>query len=381
MQRFVAVEGLRAWLAWSVVLDHSILAAGLDEQPWLRKLSDIGPISVLVFVIVSGFVITHLILEKKDAYAPYILRRWFRIFPLFAVTCVIGALTMPLYISAANRLSWHPATAGFFQDLIDAQAAHPWAHVIAHLSMLHGAISDTLLPKASVTFMPPAWSLSLEWQFYLLAPLVIVIAKKPVGAMLLLLGCTLGFYLSLHGKFGEFFFVSSFLPRAAPLFAIGIASRFLWPSFAERVPFPSLIAFGAMMFVPGSPPAIIAVLIWISFYAFVCGSKNANRLDTIVLRVFNQTFTNRIALFFGERSYSIYLTHVSVLSLVTYGLAFSGLTRWPFFVLVIISGFAGTAILSIVTYALIEKPGMKLGRTLARKVARVTNQDMIFAPG
>jgi peptidoglycan/LPS O-acetylase OafA/YrhL len=38
--------------------------------------------------------------------------------------------------------------------------------------MLHGAVPDVLVRNAPSAFLIPAWSVSLEWQFYLVAPLV-----------------------------------------------------------------------------------------------------------------------------------------------------------------------------------------------------------------
>ena len=44
----------------------------------------------LVFVIISGFVITHVIVERPEPYLGYLTRRFMRIFPLFAITSVVG---------------------------------------------------------------------------------------------------------------------------------------------------------------------------------------------------------------------------------------------------------------------------------------------------
>jgi peptidoglycan/LPS O-acetylase OafA/YrhL len=78
--------------------------------------------SVLVFVIVSGlFVITHVILQKQESYWPYITRRFFRIFPLFAVTCVIGFFTSGLLAEALSN----PDDFGFTQNVKDIAWRRP----------------------------------------------------------------------------------------------------------------------------------------------------------------------------------------------------------------------------------------------------------------
>ena len=88
---------------------------------------------------------------------------------------------MPLYVRAMAAAPWHSTTADLLNDWLSAQAAHPWAHLLAHISMLHGMLSYNLLPGAPFVYLPPAWSLSLEWQFYLLAPFAIAAVRNYIG--------------------------------------------------------------------------------------------------------------------------------------------------------------------------------------------------------
>ena len=44
--------------------------------------------------------------------------------------------------------------------------------IAAHLTMTHGLFPDGVLPDVWVGFLGAAWSLSTEWQFYLLALLI-----------------------------------------------------------------------------------------------------------------------------------------------------------------------------------------------------------------
>ena len=45
-------------------------------------------------------------------------------------------------------------------------------HLLAHILLLQGVLPQGLLPYAYVTLLGPAWSLSTEWQFYLLIGLI-----------------------------------------------------------------------------------------------------------------------------------------------------------------------------------------------------------------
>jgi peptidoglycan/LPS O-acetylase OafA/YrhL len=303
MNRFAAIEGLRGWLAWIVVFGHIAHVSDL-------KVVHVAEYAVLVFIVISGFVITHLILGRREPYGIYIYRRFMRIFPLFIVTCVIGYFTTPLFVEA----TWFWAHA----ETVRQQSVNFWPHAIAHLSMLHGAISSNVLPWSSLMFNSPAWSLSLEWQFYLVAPFCLLAIRKTSWAVL---GLFVTIALALLGshfggnQFGRFE-VRSLLLLAGPLFAAGIAARVILRS--RRLP-----RTGAL-------------------------------------------FEGRIATFMGARSYSIYLAHMPVVGVTLFALTF--ITDWQshyaMFMALVCTVPILTLAVSCVLYELIEKPGIALGRRI-----------------
>jgi peptidoglycan/LPS O-acetylase OafA/YrhL len=115
-----------------------------------------------------------------------------RIFPVFAVTCVAGYFVADLHAWVLSRVSYasDPAFApgALFSAIVRSTNEYFWAHAAAHLVMLHGAISNSILPFSQYAFNSPGWSLSLEWQFYLIAPLVIMFARSRAGIAWLDLG-------------------------------------------------------------------------------------------------------------------------------------------------------------------------------------------------
>ena len=94
----------------------------------------------------------------------------------------------------------------------------PVAHLLAHISMLHGMLSDNLLPGAPSVYLPPPRASRLNGNFICLPH-----SSNYIGATLLLIVCFGGSYLFHRGVFGAFHF-ASFLPGAGPLFAVGIAN-------------------------------------------------------------------------------------------------------------------------------------------------------------
>ncbi|WP_268995436.1 acyltransferase family protein [Microvirga roseola] len=87
-QRFQAIEGARSLLALWVMFGHLLQQAGLSKQVVWPLSVIAGPDdAVRVFIIISGFVITHLVITSNESYGTYIVRRWLRLFPLMA-SCI-----------------------------------------------------------------------------------------------------------------------------------------------------------------------------------------------------------------------------------------------------------------------------------------------------
>jgi peptidoglycan/LPS O-acetylase OafA/YrhL len=177
MQHFRSLDGVRGWLAWSVVGYHMILLTAASQwKPLLTHADILGEVPVPCFIIISGFVITHLLLEKKERYLPYIARRFLRIYPLYICCLALGVFATYLHLVAFADHPWGSYVPQ--ADIVNQEIAgfQGWAlgwHVLAHLTMLHGLISNNVLPVSQYMFLGPAWSLSLEWQFYMLAPLIL----------------------------------------------------------------------------------------------------------------------------------------------------------------------------------------------------------------
>jgi peptidoglycan/LPS O-acetylase OafA/YrhL len=315
--RFPAIEGLRGWLAWAVVLDH--LAYWSDRWGRLGTvLRELGHPAVLGFICVSGFVICHLILTKPEPYSIYITRRFFRLFPLFAVTCIVGYFAYRLQVQLPDP-NFAP---GFMTDLrriVENTDQYFWAHVMMHTSMLYGVLPQNWLPSSDVAFNMPAWSISLEWQFYLIAPLIVaLLVRRPRLAPALVVAVVLLQVLFYRGWFGGYHQPAT-LPAAATFFAIGIASRWFYPRIEGRLP-----------------------------------------------KVFSYALENPIALYLGSRSYSTYLGHFIVL-VVCQHVAVRFLGTAPSFLVLATMVIPATLLFSELLYRTVELPGIRLGSRLCKR--------------
>ena len=195
MMKFPGLDGLRGWLAWVVVLDHIAFFTGLGA-PWISRdeAQLAGAVAVMIFIILSGFVITHLVIEKAEPYGLYLARRALRIYPVYLVALFMGIgatfLTFKTFLTpdgaldpAAMSIIQYPETGVLMFDRAAAYSSAYFAHLALHLTMLHGAISQAFLPHSQLMFLSPAWSLSLEWQFYLVAPFIVRAAAHKLGSI------------------------------------------------------------------------------------------------------------------------------------------------------------------------------------------------------
>ena len=146
------LDGLRGLSVLAVIGYH----AGFG---WLRG----GWIGVEVFFVVSGFLITSLLVEEREATGridlrQFWLRRARRLLPALVVMLAVVAVVTLVVGSAAER-------AGVRRDL-------PWA--LAYVSNWGQIAGDVPYFAADPPVLRHLWSLAIEEQFYLVWPLAFV---------------------------------------------------------------------------------------------------------------------------------------------------------------------------------------------------------------
>ncbi|MGI5224541.1 acyltransferase family protein [Actinoallomurus sp. CA-142502] len=153
-KRLVWLDLLRGIAAMVVALHHATYYFTPGWRAGLRLWFDPGLYGVLVFFLVSGYIIPAS-LERHGQVRGFWISRLLRIYPLLTVACVITVLPFLLGVRGlrAGLEQYRPATA-----------------VLAHLTMLQ----DVLAVPNVINVL---WTLSYEMAFYLL-----VVALFVVGA-------------------------------------------------------------------------------------------------------------------------------------------------------------------------------------------------------
>jgi peptidoglycan/LPS O-acetylase OafA/YrhL len=184
---YVGLDHVRALAAFLVVSWHfSHWGAGypvpLGQSPLFGPFDE-GHVGVSLFMTLSGYLFAKLIGERQIRYLPFLWNRAIRLLPLLAVV---------LFLYAAQRsLEWLP-----------------------YLKVLAGGALFPVLPNG-------AWSITIEFHFYLILPFLLAIIRPRPSFVLLLIGASIGLrtllyfqgldiqhlaYHTLLGRFDQFAF-------------------------------------------------------------------------------------------------------------------------------------------------------------------------------
>src|SRR5262245_34719431 len=143
MVRLPQLDGLRALAVLGVLVCHS------TDSEWAH----LGPFGVRLFFVISGFLITRILLEQRGAPVGSVLRAFYwrrlgRIAPLYYVALIVY---------------WSFGVPG-------ARELWPW---------LVTYTSNMVDPATPLGFVGHFWSLAVEEQFYLVwPPLVLLLSRR-----------------------------------------------------------------------------------------------------------------------------------------------------------------------------------------------------------
>jgi len=348
---YKGIEGARGWLAWTVVGAHLVALTPLVYLPFLPVLLSMATWAVEVFIVISGFVITHIVIEKREPYKAYLARRALRIFPAYLVALAIGVAVVGTYAELIRSFPMEPPHA-LHRGLAALHADRPPHQLFLDLMLLQG-----LTVQTQFGYLPTAWSLSLEWQYYLVAPLFVAATRRrPVPSCIAVLAALAAFEAGLFGSFAR----PTILFGAGWLFLIGTLSR-VWfdklPAFGNY-PVPLIVVAVPLLF---ASLDLAPVFVWIALIAYVRSDASWGVLD------------GRLARYMGARSYAIYILHYPIVLLVAWlSWEVMGLpTRQALLATCLGTGLAVLAGAELV-HRWVELPAIRIGKRLGREPAPAT---------
>lgn len=359
-ERITELDGLRGVLAWTVVVSHILFATGCFALVVRRipLFQDLAESAVDVFMILSGFAITHVLLMRPTV-SGYFVRRALRIVPAYYVALLAGILLNGLLADNLRRLPAE-AVAPFYIRICEIGSARMWLDAPLHFLFLHGVIPAASLPALPYTLLGVAWSLSLEAQFYLIAPAIFALCRRwpaALATLIILVAIT-----TLYAGKAITVFSNAFLPTKAAFFLVGGLSF-----FAIRRPGPqwrawllALLPCIALAFLSwGGTGRVNEALLAPAIWCVVIVGIRFDRLNWL-----RAWFNSRPLQLLGRISYSTYLFHAPVIILLQ-----AAIWRWvnppstsSLFLWTAVTAVPATFFVSWISWRGIELPFQRLGR-------------------
>lgn len=359
---FENLNGLRAIGALSVFLFHGFLLGNemwgtFSGSEWFTLLSKVmskGNYGVSLFFVLSGFLITYLLMHEaqfrgKIDIGSFFMRRLLRIWPVFFLVVLFGFVIYPILPGGIQTQN------------------SPWMYsfFLSNFEEIRVGFNDP------VNFLTITWSVSIEEQFYI--SWVVLMAflpflRKGKGILPLMVTLILGSLVFRWMHRSEE--ITLYYHTLAVMSDLALGGLLAWFTFHWRIQDKL-----------NKIPMLVNVLIYSCGILGIIGTRVVFRGDLIVIEklvlgvffayvIFDQAF-GKHSLFkvdkvpglyrLGEISYGFYMYHCIVIYYVQYSFAQAGWTDSLFhFMLFLLTSFALSYLLSLTSYQLMEKPILRL---------------------
>lgn len=364
-QRFDVLDSFRGLCALSVVIFHLHIFNSFTEWSFFRS----AGLFVEYFFTLSGFVLAHSYGQKSfdlNGLGRFMISRFFRIVPLHWLVL----LAYTLFLLTQTYL------AGDSSDLLDLLGSGDfWGEWGANFILLQAWLPDA----DPFSFNGPAWTISVEFYIYVLLGLILLVFARQRERIFLLiaLACALCVlfgisFVSTGGFRGItcFFLGAAIYPLSKKTGAWRLSAR--WNTLIELLALASCYGCLTWQYPARSFLASCFYALFILVFAREAGIVSR----CLKLPIFE---------YLGRWSYSIYLTHYLVLSLLmqvatslsqrsdsplirivtSAGLPYLdtgstfGNTMMPLAILALV------VLISSVSYRYVEKTGIALGKKLS----------------
>lgn len=323
--RIHMLESLRGLLACWVLFAHIGTFSGISTDWGVRGFMTLPILlnknaghAVSAFMTLSGFVISYLIEKSEERYSVFIFRRFFRLFPVFLVCLIVGVFVNPTHQYILANISW--ADDPWIKDqlvLAINDGKYIFQHILWHLPMLHGIVPNNILPLADSALCGPAATISVEWQFYLIAPFLFLAHRRTFGFLFFSIFVVLAPLLPpLLPSINSGLPIRSFLLTHIVWFYIGISSYFLYREISG-FPRPDAKIFKTVLFITLIYLAMdikyaFGMVVWIVFFVLVLKDQShKGKIISLIINFLNGKFFR----YLGKISFPIYLVHWSIIIL------------------------------------------------------------------
>lgn len=318
----------RVLLATTVIVGH------------ITEYMPFGPPAVDIFFMLSGYWV-FVMFEKnyakaKHPYRTFLISRWLRIMPIYYVISILTLLV--IYFIP-----------GIFHRKIEMFTT---SEQIIHDILLIGNNAQ------KIRLIPPAWSLAIEMQFYLIAPLCIIAIKRMHP--LLIIGLAIGLHGLLPIIDDRFHF--TVFPNLL-YFIVGMLIANYKPVVTKAMLITSLVLLGSVI-IGYEAITIAGKMVYLSPMQ-IAGSALVSLLSIPFVIVNLSMPSNKFDRHLGNLSYTIYLFHIIPVMVYHYLIIMHKIMpTLPGIVCYVLFCFAG----SLLLYVSFELYFEKLRRTIMDKI-------------
>ena len=355
------LDGVRAIAVLMVIVHHALYLSAHRTlaQNILRHVTGQGWVGVDLFFVLSGFLITGILMDvqvRKHALRNFYLRRVLRIVPVYVTFLLFSLWIAPIagILTAAETTQLHQTQLWFWTYSVNLLIAlHTWS--AASFPVVH------------------LWSLAVEEQFYILWPLA-ALMLTPRALKRAAIACIIGAEICrafsiLHGWGGQFNYVM--LPARMDSLAAGafLACAYREPALWERV----LRARRGLL--------IASCLTLIAIIAYRHTIANQEPLEQLVafpalVALASMVIAsaagnvgwlaNRGLRFVGKISYGMYVWHVMVIRAITNLIPSPELESahalWWDYGILVFGTIVITILIAMLSWYIIELPILRLKR-------------------
>ena len=296
---FEQLNGIRFIAVLLVLIDHWLIP--------INPFSFFGHLGVVMFFVLSGFLITRILFENADScranhsspivkIVRFIYRRSLRIFPIYFLLLAVGGI---FSLSNFSEIAgWLVSYTPNFYIILHNRWMGVWDHL---------------------------WSLAVEEQYYLFFPyfiLFISAAKYPrllIWMLLIGIGSRLGFYLLASHEVKESFWMISYVNPLAAIDSFGLGGILAYLYHYKYEKFVNLVSRSYYL------PISLMVFVGILYLSHVSMNAHDNMWAIVFERFFAGLFSFfLIAQAIGSKSWILgrflTLSWVSFIGQISYGI-------------------------------------------------------------
>ncbi len=364
--RLNGIEATRGFAALAIVIFHLVWIAQVKLPSTIDVLKYFLGFGVPLFFVISAFSLGYGYLGRLDrgeGIVPFYIRRLFRIGPLFYFMLVVQMLLAKFVYGVT----------------------YPLRDLLLNLTFLFN-----FSPRLVDGIVPASWSIGIEMIFYFILPGFLILARHYVGALIaLILSITAAAEWSASSlavkELNPSFAAHGFL-LGMPYFCFGLLALHLYRSLERtKLPFDHrVVAYGIYFICPFA-------IAFLMFNGTVLGAFTEQGVNIVQSSLWGLPFgllcvaialhpiwilVNRLTLFWGRVSYSLYLTHPGIIFFFHRMGVYEEINRVcggvPTFSFLVSATLTITVVSAIswVTFSMIEVPGMALGRRLVQSRRR-----------